>query len=399
MPTGAEIRTAGIHLVPSVEPFGGVTGVGAARVVSSDFMLNSNKSRAVVAGVALGVVLIALIAWRMMGGPEMGGPPPSTVETVTAAARDVQVNVAALGSLDADQSIVVSPEIDGIVTSIDFTDGQRLNKGDMIVSIDSGSLKARLMQTQARVKLTRANHDRAERLRKQGSGTERALDEALNDMRSAEADLAAAQADLDKANITAPFTGIIGLRQVSLGQYLKAGDAIATLADVDHLRIDFRVSEVFLTRINKDQEVSVRLDAMPDESFKGVITAIDPVIDVAGRAIRVRAILPNESGKLRPGLFGRVNIVTLVRNSVVLPESALVPQQTGGKAVFVVIDGGEKGLRAELRPIEIGERMAGEAEILSGVKAGDVVVTAGQLKIRPGDAVEPIAAAPAAPKI
>lgn len=362
-------------------------------------MLNSNKSRAVVAGLVLGVVLIALISWRMMGGAETGGPPPSTVETVTAAARDVQVNIAALGSLDADQSIVISPEIDGVVTSIDFTDGQRLNKGDMIVSLDSGSLKARLMQTQARVKLTRANHDRAERLRKQGSGTERALDEALNDMRSAEADLAAAQADLDKANITAPFTGIIGLRQVSLGQYLKAGSPIATLADVDHLRIDFRVSEVFLTRINKDQEVSVRLDAMPDESFKGVITAIDPVIDVAGRAIRVRAVLPNESGKLRPGLFGRVSIVTLVRNSVVLPESALVPQQTGGKAVFVVIDGGERGPHAELRPIEIGERMAGEVEILSGVKAGEVVVTAGQLKIRSGDAVEPIAAAPAAPQI
>lgn len=362
-------------------------------------MLNVSRSRAIVAGLVLGVALIILIGWRMAGRSEMGPPPPSTVETVTAAARDVQVRVAALGSLDADQSIVVSPEISGIVTSIDFTDGQRLNKGDMIVSIDSGSLKARLMQTQARLTLTRANHDRAARLRKQGSGTERALDEALNDMRSAEADLAAAQADLDKANITAPFAGIIGLRQVSLGQYLKAGDAIATLADVDNLRIDFRVSEVFLTRINRGQEISVRLDAMPDESFKGVITAIDPVIDVSGRAIRVRAVLPNESGKLRPGLFGRVNIVTLVRHSVVLPESALVPQQTGEKAVFVVIDGGQKGLHVELRSIEIGERMPGEVEILSGVKAGDVVVTAGQLKIRPGDAVEPIAAAPAAPKI
>ncbi|MCE9649177.1 MAG: efflux RND transporter periplasmic adaptor subunit [Parvibaculum sp.] len=362
-------------------------------------MLNLNRTRAIAAGLAIGVALVLLIVWRYTGGSEMDHKPPSTVETVRAAMRDVSVNVSALGSLDADQSIVVSPEIDGVVTSIDFVDGQRLNKGDTIISIDSGSLKARLMQTQARVTLTRANFDRAERLRKQGSGTERALDEALNDRRSAEADLAAAQADLDKANITAPFTGIIGLRQVSLGQYLKAGDAIATLADVDHLRIDFRVSEVFLTKIGKDQEVGVKLDALPDETFKGVITAIDPVIDVAGRAIRVRAVLPNESGKLRPGLFGRVSIVTLVRNSVVLPESALVPQQTGGKAVFVVVDGGEKGLHAELRPVEIGERLAGEAEILSGVAAGDVVVTAGQLKIRSGDPVEPVApAAPSTPQ-
>jgi membrane fusion protein (multidrug efflux system) len=354
-------------------------------------MLKLNRTR-VAAGLAVGAVLIGLVAWRHMGREDEGAPPPSAVETTTAAEREVQVKVSALGSLDADQSIVVSPEIDGIVTSIDFTDGQRLNKGDTIISIDSGSLKARLMQTQARVKLTRANFDRAERLRKQGSGTERALDEALNDMRSAEADLAAAQADLDKANIRAPFTGIVGLRKVSLGQYLKAGDPIATLADVDHLRIDFRVSEVFLTQIGKDQEVSVELDALPGETFKGVVTAIDPVIDVAGRAISVRAVLPNESGKLRPGLFGRVNIVTLVRKSVVLPESTLVPQQAGGKAVFVVLGDGEKERHVELRPVEIGERLKGEVEILSGVRAGETVVTAGQLKIRHGDAVAPVVA-------
>lgn len=361
-------------------------------------MLNMKKTR-IAAGLAVGVVLVALVLWRQTGGHHQDGPPPSTVETVAASARDVQVKLTALGSLDADQSIVVSPEIDGVVTSIDFTDGQRLNKGDTIISLDSGSLKARLMQTQARLTLTRANFDRAERLRKQGSGTERALDEALNDRRSAEADLAAAQADLDKANIKAPFAGIIGLRQVSLGQYLKAGSPIATLADVDNLRIDFRVSEVFLTQIGKDQEVSVTVDALPGESFKGVIAAIDPVVDVAGRAISVRAVLPNEQGKLRPGLFGRVNIVTLVRNSIVLPESAIVPQKTGGKAVFVVINGGEKGLHAELRPVEIGERLSGEVEILSGIAAGDIVVTAGQIKVRDGEPVVPIAeAASPAPK-
>ncbi|MGB3809931.1 MAG: efflux RND transporter periplasmic adaptor subunit [Parvibaculum sp.] len=361
-------------------------------------MLNMKKTR-IAAGLAVGVVLVALVLWRQTGGHHQDGPPPSTVETVAASARDVQVKLTALGSLDADQSIVVSPEIDGVVTSIDFTDGQRLNKGDTIISLDSGSLKARLMQTQARLTLTRANFDRAERLRKQGSGTERALDEALNDRRSAEADLAAAQADLDKANIKAPFTGIIGLRQVSLGQYLKAGSPIATLADVDNLRIDFRVSEVFLTQIRKDQEVSVTVDALPGESFKGVIAAIDPVVDVAGRAISVRAVLPNEQGKLRPGLFGRVSIVTLVRNSIVLPESAIVPQKTGGKAVFVVINGGEKGPHAELRPVEIGERLSGEVEILSGIAAGDIVVTAGQIKVRDGEPVVPIAeAASPAPK-
>lgn len=350
-------------------------------------MAKMNKSLVIGLGAVAGVAFLGLIVSRLLGGHEMGPPPPSVVESVVASTRDVQVEISALGTLDGDQSIVVSSEINGIVTSIDFTDGQRLAQGDMIVSVDSDSLKAREMQTQARVTLTRANFDRAQRLRKQGSGTERALDEALNDLRSAEADQAAAKADFDKANIVAPFAGLIGLRKVSLGQYLKAGDPIATLADVDHLRIDFRVSEIYLTEINKDQAVSVAFDAFPGEVFPGVVSAIDPVIDVSGRAINVRARLSNESGKLRPGIFGRVSIVTATHHSVVLPESALVPQKTGEKAVFVVVDKGNNELRAELRPIEIGVRLAGEIEVRSGLKEGERVVTAGQLKIRPGDQV------------
>lgn len=352
-------------------------------------MTKFKNSRVIGAGLVLGVLLIGAFVWHRMGGDKMGPPPPTVVETTAATSRDVEVKVAAVGTLDADQSIVVSPEINGIVTSIDFTDGQRLNQGDQIISIDSGSLKARLMQTQARLTLTRANFDRAQRLRKQGSGTERALDEALNDMRSAEADNAAAKADLDKANIAAPFAGIIGLRQVSLGQYLKAGDPIATLADVDHLRIDFRVSEVFLTEITKGQSVQVTFDALPGQAFTGTITGIDPVIDISGRAISVRAAIVNEDEKLRPGLFGRVSIVTATHHSVVLPESVLVPQATGEKAVFVVTDQPDKGKVAELKIVEIGERMAGEVEVLSGIKEGDTVVTAGQLKIRSGDQVAP----------
>lgn len=353
-------------------------------------MVKLNDSRVIGAGLVLGALLIiGVFVWHRMGEHDMGPPPPTVVETVLATSRDVEVKVAAVGTLDADQSIVISPEINGIVTSIDFTDGQRLAQGDQIISIDSGSLKARLMQTQARLTLTRANFNRAQRLRKQGSGTERALDEALNDMRSAEADNAAAQADLDKAHIAAPFAGLIGLRQISLGQYLKAGDTIATLADVDHLRIDFRVSEVFLTQITKGQSVQVTFDALPGQVFTGTITAIDPVIDISGRAISVRAVITNKDEKLRPGLFGRVSIVTAMHHSIVLPESVLVPQATGEKAVFIVTDDPDKGKVAELKIIEIGERMAGEVEVLSGIKEGDTVVTAGQLKIRSGDLVAP----------
>lgn len=352
-------------------------------------MASMTRNRALGIGAAIIGLFVVIYLWRMYWERGMDHRPPAVVEVMPATTRDVEVRISALGTLDGNQSIVVAPEIAGIVTSIDFVDGQRVNQGDTIISLDSGSLKARVMQTEARVTLSRANYDRASRLRKQGSGTERALDEALNDMRSAEADMASAKADLDKANIRAPFTGLIGLRQVSLGQYLQPGAPIATLADVDNMRIDFRVSEVFLTEINKDQSVSVTFDALPGEVFTGIITAIDPVIDVSGRAISVRASLKNDAGKLRPGIFGRVSIVTANHHSVVLPESALVPQKTGDKAVFVVVDKGEQGKIAELHPVVTGERMTGEVEIRSGVKEGDLVVTAGQLKIRPNDVVEP----------
>ena len=302
---------------------------------------------------------------------------------VEAQKKDVNLEISALGTLQADQAITVRPEITGIVTSIDFEDGERVEKGDLIIKLDDKDLTARLMQAEARLTLTRANYQRAQQLLKQGSGTARARDEALNDFKSAEAEVAAAETALHKATITAPFSGIIGLRQVSLGEYVTAGQAIATLADVDNLRIDFRVSEVFLTEIGKGQEVNVIFDALPEQVYTGVISALDPVVSIEGRALSVRAILQNVDGKLRPGLFGRVEIVTDTRRSIMLPEAAIVTMPTGDKAVFVVVDG-----HAKMSPVTIGTRVPGEVEILAGVEDGDMVIVSGQLKVQSGAPVE-----------
>lgn len=350
--------------------------------------LKNVSSRQVVlgAGAVLLAVIVVVFCYRLYGRfAGQGGYhfPTAVVEAIEAATEKVDVTVSALGTLQADQAITVTPEITGIVTSIDFEDGERIEQGDVIITIDDKDLKARLAQAEARLTLTRANYQRAERLLKQGSGTARARDEAVNDFKSAEAEVAATKTALDKATITAPFSGIIGLRQVSLGQYVTAGQPIATLADVDNLRIDFRVSEVFLTKIAKGQNVSVVFDALPGETYKGVISAIDPVVSVDGRSLSVRALLTNDSGKLRPGLFGRVEIVTEVRDSILLPESAIVASPEGGEAVFKVTDG-----RAKMMPVTLGERRPGEVEILSGVEEGDTIIVSGQLKIRDGDGVE-----------
>lgn len=338
-------------------------------------------------GALLLAVIVVIFAYRLYGvfmgqGNQQHFSTP-VVEVIEAEKQDVAINVSALGTLQADQAITVRPEITGIVTSIDFTDGERIEKGEVIVTLDDRDLKARLMQAEARLTLTRANYQRAERLLKQGSGTARARDEALNDFKSAEAEVAATEAALQKATIEAPFSGIIGLRQVSLGQFLSAGDPIATLADVDNLRIDFQVSEVFLTDIHTGQEVKVTFDAISDETYKGVVSAIDPVISVDGRALSVRAVIQNVDGKLRPGLFGRVEIVTNTRRSIMLPEAAIVSSPTGEKAVFMVKDG-----NARMSTVTIGTRLPGEVEILSGVEDGDTVIVSGQLKVQNGEPVE-----------
>jgi membrane fusion protein (multidrug efflux system) len=341
--------------------------------------------------IVLGAVLLAafavLFVYRLygviLGQGQQGGWPTPVVEAVEAQKKDVNLEISALGTLQADQAITVRPEITGIVTSIDFEDGERVEKGDLIIKLDDKDLTARLMQAEARLTLTRANYQRAQQLLKQGSGTARARDEALNDFKSAEAEVAAAETALHKATITAPFSGIIGLRQVSLGEYVTAGQAIATLADVDNLRIDFRVSEVFLTEIGKGQEVNVIFDALPEQVYTGVISALDPVVSIEGRALSVRAILQNVDGKLRPGLFGRVEIVTDTRRSIMLPEAAIVTMPTGDKAVFVVVDG-----HAKMSPVTIGTRVPGEVEILAGVEDGDMVIVSGQLKVQNGAPVE-----------
>lgn len=330
--------------------------------------------------------IVAVFFYRLYGriaGHGGYGWPTPVVEVVEAQTEKVETIVTALGTLQADQAITLTPEITGIVTSIEFEDGQRIEKDDVVIRIDDRDLNARLIQAEARLTLTRANYQRAERLLNQGSGTARARDEALNDFKSAEAEVATTKTALDKATITAPFSGIIGLRQVSIGQYLIAGQPIATLADVDNLRIDFQVSEVFLTQIRQGQDVSVTFDALPGETYRGVISAVDPVVSIDGRSLSVRALIRNEENELRPGLFGRVEIVTASRDSILLPESAIVASPRGGSAIFEVVDG-----MAKMTPVRIGERRPGEVEILEGVTAGDVVIIAGQLRVQDGSQVE-----------
>jgi membrane fusion protein (multidrug efflux system) len=198
----------------------------------------------------------------------------------------------------------------------------------------------------------------------------------------AQATLQSAEARLAKMEIRAPFSGVIGLRQVSVGDYVKDGQDMVNLEAIESLKVDFRVPETFLRRVQVGQSMQLTLDAIPGKTYDGKVLAINPLVDAAGRSIVIRALIKNTNAALRPGMFARVRLLTEDQaDSMVVPEQALVPQGED-QFVFKVVDG-----RAQRSRVEIGQRRDGKVEILRGLTPTDMVVTAGHLKIRDGTAV------------
>lgn len=320
-----------------------------------------------------------------------GGPPPAAVEVVRAETGPVTSRIEAAGSLRANEQVVIASEIAGRVAAIRFDEGRPVAEGDLLIELDSSTLEAETAQVRANLALARMTFERMQTLVERGTGTRVSLDEATIKYEIARAEAAIAEDRLAKTRITAPFAGLAGLRSVSVGDYVTPGKSMVTLTSIDPIKVDFRVPELFLGRLAVGRTVEVRVDAFPDRSFVGEVYAIDPVVDVNGRAVQLRAQIPNAGGLLRPGLFARILVELETRqDAVIVPESAVVPQG-GERFVYRVEDG-----RARLTRIEIGARMPGRVEIVSGLDAGATVVTAGQLRLRDGAPVNIVAAGPGA---
>jgi membrane fusion protein (multidrug efflux system) len=308
-------------------------------------------------------------------------------------------SITAVGSLRSDESITVRPETAGRVAVIGFQEGQRVPKGATLVRLDPAINQAEVQQAQANLTLARAKYERASELQTKGFISGQARDEAENNLKVAEASLALANARLAKTEIKAPFSGVIGLRSVSVGDYVKEGADMVNLESIDALKVDFRVPEVYLRQVSVGQTLEVSLDALPGKTYEGKVFAINPLVDAAGRAIVIRAQVKNTDTALRPGMFARVRLITQATDeALVLPEQALVPQGEE-QFVFRVVDG-----RANRVKVVTGQRRDGMVEIVSGLAAGDLVVNAGQLKLRDGSPVSiagggkaGVAGAPAVP--
>ena len=309
--------------------------------------------------------------------------PPLPVKAAPATHATLNVEVTAVGTLRADETVMVRPEIAGRVETIHFREGQKIRQGEPLVTLDQEEYQAQLASSAAQLALEQSSYRRLQDMDRQQLASQQNLDEAKAKLDTARAQQELNRVRLSKTVIRAPFDGMIGLRKISPGAYVKPGDDIVALESLGAMKLDFRVPETYLARLAVDQRLAARVDAYPEQSFEGTIYAIEPALDEETRTVLLRARLPNPHNQLRPGLFARVSLILERReNALVVPEQAIVPV---GQTTFVyrVVDG-----KAVMTPVKLGLRRPGLVEILEGLSAGDQVVTDGQLKIRDGAAVQ-----------
>jgi len=317
-----------------------------------------------------------------------GGPPGGravSVETAEVQATEIHSSVKAVGTLLAEASATLRSEIPGQIMVMHFEEGQRLKKGDKLFSLEATVLEAEVNEARANADRSEAAYKRAQEMYEKKLVSATDYDTARANHNVDVARLLSSRAVLSKTVIRAPFDGFAGLRQINIGDYATVGQELVDVVQLDPLRVDFSVPETLLSKVSPGLSIEVMADAYPGEVFEGRITAVAPKSDVQGHNIEVRANLPNRELKLRPGLFVNVNIFLGAKaDAIVIPEQAIWPigQQ---KTVYVIVDG-----KAERRNVTLGERQPGSVEILSGLNVGEVVVTAGQMKLYDGADVRSI---------
>lgn len=301
---------------------------------------------------------------------------PVAVDVASVATARLVDDINAVGSIRSNESVVIRPEVSGRIAKLNFSDGQQVRKGQLLVAFDSSVNQAEVQQAKAELGIARANFERTVDLAKQKFISDRARDESQANVQVLEAKLALAQARLAKLEIRAPFSGIVGIRTVSVGDYVKDGTELVNLEDISSVKVDFRVPEKYADLVGKGQAIEVVVDALPGKAFHAKVDAVDPQVDSSGRSALLRGRINNPEGKLKPGMFARVRLILAERNdALVVPEEAIVPQ--GSKVtVWKVVDG--KAVKAEVRT---GLRRAAKVEILQGLEKGDIVVTAGQIRL------------------
>lgn len=314
--------------------------------------------------------------------PATAAPPPGKgipVKADTVRTGSIEQAISAVGTLRANESVIVRPEIAGRITAIHFGEGQAVKKGALLFSLDASEYEAQLGVSQADVKFNQQRLQRYHNLKKDNFISQDALDAQQGSDEQAKAKAQLDRTRLAKTRISAPFSGTLGLRGVSPGAYVQPGQELVRLEDDSVLKVDFRVPEVYVGQIKPGQTLDVTMDADANSRFKGQVQAFDTALDEKTRTLLVRAVIPNGDHKLRPGMFARINVpMQHGRQALLLPEQAVVPKG-GNTFVYKIVDG-----KASLTRVQLGNRRPGEVEVLDGLAKGDQVVVEGQIKLQPG---------------
>jgi membrane fusion protein (multidrug efflux system) len=342
--------------------------------------------RSRLAAVAVLAFGVAACGTESSEGAAGGGPPPGTpVEVAVAAEQTVVETISATGQIQALQSIELRPEIEGRLVEILVREGAEVRRGTPLFRVDDAQLRAQVARLEAERDLAAQVLERTRALIEERATSPAQLDEAEANARSAQAQLDLQQVRLDRTVVRAPFSGVVGERFVSLGDYVTSATRLTTLQTVDPQQASFQVPERYAEALEVGQTVMLRVAAMREQEFSGVVEFVDPVVSLPSRTITVKARVPNPTRRLKPGMFIEVDLTMGERpKAVVVPEDAILPLQ-GADYVWVVSDG-----TAERRQVELGVRRPGFVELRAGVVAGDTVVVGGVERLTDGMPVRPM---------
>ncbi len=348
--------------------------------------------RLIIVVLALSAVFGGIFGWKYYQARRAAArasmpPPPVTVAAARVEVETWHPFLYAAGSLVATRGVFVSNEIDGQVKEINFKSGQRIKQGDLLVQLDDSVDRAELQGLIAGQRLAELQFKRQERLLKERSTSRSAYDEAAATFENATAQVTSQRARIKKKGIRAPFSGVLGIRQIDLGEYLNAGSQIVSLQALTPIYVDYSLPERELAKLSPGQNVVVKIQTYPDRSFEGRITAISARVDPATRNVKIRAAIDNPDELLRPGMFAEVRTILPERQNILtLPQTAIT-YNPYGDSVFVI--GETNGaLAVQRRQVETGEVRDGRIEVRKGLKAGERVVRAGQVKLRNGQRVQ-----------
>lgn len=330
---------------------------------------------------------LIILATMLSAGCSSGGGPSGgfAVQVVVEPARQQAIDelIPLVGTLAANESVELKSEVDGKVEKINFTEGQYVRAGKVLFVIEGAKLAAQVGQAEAQFKLSEANLKRSESLVQNQTISRQEYDQAVSKFESDKAALELVRQEFADATVRAPFSGITGARFVSPGQLVAQGTKLSTLIDANPMKVEFTVPERYAGKLKRGLKVGVRVASHPDMDFEGMVYFVSPEIDPQTRTMLVKAKIPNKEGLLSPGFFANLDLrLGVIEDAVVVPEAALMKQ---AEHVQIYVVNAEK--KAELRTVKTGVRLAGVVQITEGVSHGELVISEGNQKVRPGASV------------